>query len=121
VIPSVYAQQSEDDLNLLYSKALEAIEQQMYEQAIGYHEAVLEIEPDNGAALNKTGYSLSSFERYKEAIQYYDKALAIDPNDTCIIFSNETSTLALLKAWRPLGHFDIGSLRSIIPRCYMGS
>jgi tetratricopeptide (TPR) repeat protein len=40
----------------------------MYEQAIEYPEALLEIEPDNGAALNKRGYSLCSLERYKEAI-----------------------------------------------------
>ena len=86
---SAHAQVSfEQDLNSLYSKALEAIEQDKYQEAIVYLDNVLDIDPDNVTALNKTGYSLNNLERYEEALGYYDKALAIEPNDTDVLDSN---------------------------------
>src|SRR5688500_10116157 len=58
--PPSNLEEEDDDVNSLYSKGLEGIEQQMYEEAIGYLETVLAIQPDNVTALNNTGDSLSN-------------------------------------------------------------
>jgi tetratricopeptide (TPR) repeat protein len=78
--PQSNLEEEEEEVNSLYSNALEAIEQGMYEEAIGYLDAILAIEPDNVLALNKTGYSLYNLGRLDEAIGYYDRALAVEPN-----------------------------------------
>src|SRR5215217_3492122 len=88
--PPSNLEEDDDDVKSLYSKGLEAIEQQMYEEAIGYVEAVLAIDPDNVTALNNTGYSLSYLERYEEAIGSFDNALALESATTAA-----TATTAL--------------------------
>jgi tetratricopeptide (TPR) repeat protein len=95
VIPSVNAQNSEEDVISLNSKALEAINQGRYQEAIEYLDGALAIDPNDVNALYLKGTALSSLGMNQEAIEYFDRVLAIDPNDVDAL-TNKGVTLGSL-------------------------
>lgn len=63
----------------LYDTAVERVEQENYEAAVGLLEQVVEAEPENADAWNYLGFSLRKLNRVDEAFAAYDQALRIDP------------------------------------------
>jgi len=104
--PPSNLEEDDDDVKSLYSKGLEAIEQQMYEEAIGYVEAVLAIDPDNVTALNNTGYSLSNLGRCEEALAYYDRILAVQSNHVGALIGICDALYYLERYEEAIGSFD---------------
>ena len=98
IMPAVNAQSSGEDVDSLYSKALDTMDQDRYEEAIGYLDTILNVEPNNVDALTAKGDVLYDLERYQEAIGYYDKALAIDPNYVDALY-NKGVTLQNLRKY----------------------
>ena len=63
-----------------YDKAVRAIKNEKYRDAIGYLANVLAEDPKNAGALNYLGYSHRKLGDFKNAITYYKRALNIDPD-----------------------------------------
>jgi tetratricopeptide (TPR) repeat protein len=83
--PEAQPEQPEEDIYLLYSRAYEAYEQGMYEQALQDYDRALAIEPNNVYALSNKGLALYNLGNYQEAINQYDRALAIEPNNVEVL------------------------------------
>ncbi|HLB72154.1 MAG TPA: tetratricopeptide repeat protein, partial [Candidatus Methanoperedens sp.] len=63
-----------------------------YEEAIGYFNRSLEIDPRNSTAWNNKGLALSKLGRIDETISCYDKALEINSGDH-VVLNNKGSAL----------------------------
>jgi tetratricopeptide (TPR) repeat protein len=106
IMPAVNAQSSGEDVDSLYSKALDAMDQDRYEEAIGYLDTILNVEPNNVDALTGKGDVLYDLERYPEAIEYIDKALAIEPNDTYALTSKADNLYDSGRAQEAIVYYD---------------
>ena len=67
---------------------------------------VLAIEPNDPAALNNKGNSISSARKISEAIRYYDRALAIEPNNTEVLNNKGASLSSPEKYEEAIGYYD---------------
>lgn len=77
-----------DDVRLLYTRALVAVELDRLEVAEADLRHALEVDPENAAALNALGYTLADrTERFEEAEQYIRAAYALQPEEASIIDS----------------------------------
>jgi tetratricopeptide (TPR) repeat protein len=65
------------NVDALYNKGLDLLDQYKHEEAIKYFDRVLAIEPDAVDALNNKGVALAELARYEQAVEYFDRALAI--------------------------------------------
>lgn len=106
LMPPAFAQNSKGDVNSYYSLAVEAIERGMYQEAVGYLDRVLAIEPDNVDALLKKGEALSYLGRYEEELQNYDRVLAIEPDNVDALFNKGGALLDLGKYEEAIEYFD---------------
>jgi tetratricopeptide (TPR) repeat protein len=52
-----------------------------YDEALGYYNKALNIDPKNSYAWYNKGMALCLLGKYKEAMEYYDKAIEIDPDN----------------------------------------
>jgi tetratricopeptide (TPR) repeat protein len=77
---SVAAQQNSEEDDLFF-RGNNVYQEDRYEEAIGYFDTALAIDPNYVDALYNIGLALDSLERYQEAIGYFDTALAIHPNE----------------------------------------
>ena len=107
IMPAGNAQNSGEDVDSLYSKALDTVDQGRYEEALSYLDAILNVEPNNVDALTGKGDVLYDLERYQEAIGYYDKALAIDPNYVDALNNKANALASLTDAVRPAFYTDL--------------
>ena len=98
--------QSEDDVDALFKKGLEAIIKQKYDEAIQYFDKVLEIDPKNVDALNNKGVSLGNLHKYDEAIQYFDKVLEIDPKNVDALNNKAAALIKLAKYDEAIQYLD---------------
>lgn len=81
-------QQTPDNTDLLYARALTAESLDMPQQAEADLKAVLDLEPDNANALNALGYTLADRnERLEEALGYIQKAVALLPDEPAVLDS----------------------------------
>lgn len=71
---------SNDDLELLFNKAINSFQIGEFEQAISYLDQILEIDPNNLDALRGKGSALFELGRIEEAVTYFDNVLETDPN-----------------------------------------
>ena len=70
-----------DDVVALKNKGDALYDLGQYQEAIGYYDKVLAIDPNDVYALINKGSALDDLGQYEQAIEYYDKVLAIDPNN----------------------------------------
>ena len=77
-ILAVSAESSETEE--LFSKAMEQINEGRFDDALIYLDSILELDPNQLAALSNKGGVLIELEKYEEAIEYLDRALEINPN-----------------------------------------
>jgi Tfp pilus assembly protein PilF len=63
-----------------YDKAVRAVKNKEYRDAIRYLTIVLADDPRNADALNYMGYSHRKLGDFTKAITYYTQALSVDPN-----------------------------------------
>jgi tetratricopeptide (TPR) repeat protein len=76
------------NVDLLYTRAMLYADQQQYQAMENDLRKILEIDANNGMALNALGYTLADRgERLEEAIGLIKKALALKPNDAAILDS----------------------------------
>jgi tetratricopeptide (TPR) repeat protein len=68
-------------IDTLVKKADQLSDEYRYDEAMGYYDKVLGIQPNNTHTLNNKDLALDYLGRYNEAIQYYDKVLEIDPSN----------------------------------------
>lgn len=108
IMPAVNAQNSGEDVDSRYSKALDTVDQGRYEEAISYLDAIITVEPNNVDALTEKGDVLYDLERYQEAIGYYDKALAIDPNYVDALNNKANALASLTEDLKPAFYTDSG-------------
>ncbi len=74
-----------DDINLLYARAMVAEKQGNLEKLEEDLNRILELDPENAAALNALGYTLADrTDRYQEALELISKAIALKPDDPAI-------------------------------------
>ncbi len=79
---------AEDNVDLLYARAMTRIQAGDIEAAISDLRAVLDQDPDNAHALNALGYTLANnTDRYAEAEELIRKAYAQLPEDPAVIDS----------------------------------
>jgi tetratricopeptide (TPR) repeat protein len=57
-----------------------------YEAALKPYGRVLELDPNNYAALYNTGYALAALRRYGEALEHFERALGVKPDDAMALF-----------------------------------
>ncbi len=77
-----------DDLNLLYTRAMQAEKRDDLAQMEKDLRAILKREPDNAMALNALGYTLSDrTTRYAEAKELIEKAHQLNPEDPAVLDS----------------------------------
>lgn len=81
-----------------YDNGLNLVKEKKYEEAIGYFDKALAIEPDNLNACNDKGNALYSLGKYEESIKYYDKILEKDRN-AAVIWCSKGNALAFLKKY----------------------
>jgi tetratricopeptide (TPR) repeat protein len=91
------------DVFSLHSRAYEAFQQGMYDQAIGYLDQILAIDPNDVDALGEKDIVLDALGRFEEAIQYFDRVLAIDPNHILSLDAKEAAREALQNPFRLFG------------------
>ena len=82
--------ESQDNVDDLFKKGLEATFKHKYDEAIQYFDKVLEINPKNVDALNNKAAALIKLAKYDEAIQYLDKILEIDPKNAVALSNKKT-------------------------------
>ena len=58
-----------------------------YDEALGYFDKALELDPKDANACYNKGLALYNLERYDEALGYFDKALELDPKDANACYS----------------------------------
>jgi len=99
-----------NEVNALYMRAMVYAELLQYEIMERDLRKVIELQPDNSAALNALGYTLADQnDRLEEATNLIEKAYALSPNDPAIIDSlgwlkyrmgdNDTALSLLKKAY----------------------
>ncbi len=77
-----------DNTELLYARSLLNEKRKDLTGAESDLRQLLSLEPDNAAALNALGYSLTvNTKRFDEALELIEKAIALKPNDPAIIDS----------------------------------
>jgi len=76
-----FADELDDALLLTLSKE--------YDEAIIIYDKILEIAPDNVAALSGKASVLNILGKYDEALAYFDKALEIEPSNLGALFGKE--------------------------------
>lgn len=69
-----------------------------FPEACAIYDKILREDPQNVAALNNKGYSLSKLNDYSAALACYDSALAISPNDKTLL-TNKISSLRKMKRY----------------------
>jgi tetratricopeptide (TPR) repeat protein len=106
VIPSVIAQNSEEDVDSLRSKATEAYINSRYQEAIEYLDRALAIEPYDPSILSSKGLALAHLGRYEEAIEYYDRALAIQPNNVYALNNKANALVSSIEPVEPVVYYD---------------
>lgn len=63
----------------LLTRALELLEEGLYEEALEACEQAIKIAPDDAEAWLKKGNALADLGRHEEALEAYDQAIKIDP------------------------------------------
>ncbi|HET7307032.1 MAG TPA: tetratricopeptide repeat protein [Gammaproteobacteria bacterium] len=77
-----------DDTGLLYARSMLAEQTGHHQQALGDVKRVVQLEPENTAALNALGYMLTEHsQHYQRARQYIKQALSYSPHNAAIIDS----------------------------------
>ncbi|MBU2985303.1 tetratricopeptide repeat protein [Saccharophagus degradans] len=77
-----------DSVNLLYSRAMLYTQLDNLARAEADFTQILELRPDNAAALNALGYTLADrTDRLDEAYNYISRALSLNPDDPAILDS----------------------------------
>ena len=94
------------EIDTFLETAKNSYNQQKYDEAIQNYDKVLQIEPNNTAALVNKGLASSDLNRYDEAIQYYDKALHIEPNDTDALINKGTALYDLERYDESIQYYD---------------
>lgn len=80
--------QTPDSINLLYSRAMLYTQLDDLGQAERDFKRIIELRPNNAAALNAFGYTLADrTDRYEEAYNYISRALKITPKDPAVLDS----------------------------------
>ena len=85
------------DVNDLLQKGLELNNASRYNEAIPYFDKVLEIDPNNMAALSNKGSALLQDHKYNESISYFDKVLKIDPKNVAALSNKAGAFMKLGK------------------------
>jgi tetratricopeptide (TPR) repeat protein len=81
-------QEYPDNVDIRYSRAMLLDTEGNTDKAVQDLTRVLELEPDNAAALNALGYILTvRTDRLEEARQYIERALSLDPENPAILDS----------------------------------
>jgi len=107
VIPATLASaESQDNVDALLKKGLEATFKHKHDEAIQYFDKVLEIDPKNIDALNNKGVSLGNLHKYDEAIQYFDKVLETDPKNIDVLNNKAAALIKLAKYDEAIQYFD---------------
>lgn len=107
---SAALEQLPENPDLLYARALAAVELDRIDQAEADLRTVLEQEPDNAAALNALGYTLvDETERYQEGLALIERAYELAPESPAIIDS-------MGWAYYKLGDYD--TARSYLEQAY---
>jgi tetratricopeptide (TPR) repeat protein len=76
------------DEELLYSRALAAEKVERLDILEQDLTALIEVNPNNGQALNALGYTLADrTDRHQEALAYIERAIALLPNDAAVLDS----------------------------------
>jgi len=75
-------------VDLLYARAMTAVRAERLELAEQDLRAIIQRDPENAAALNALGYTLSDrTDRQREAVRLIERALALDPDNPAILDS----------------------------------
>ena len=104
VIPSTFA--SYHQVQALFEKGFEALQNGEFAKAISFFDQVLEIDPNYVPALNNKGSALRILGMYEEAIVYFDKALEIDPNDVKALYNKGNALSDLEKYEEAIVSYD---------------
>jgi tetratricopeptide (TPR) repeat protein len=70
-----------------------------FENALGWYDKAIGINPNHADALNNKGLALHKLENYEEAIKCFDKAINIDRN-YANAFYNKANTLDILEKYQ---------------------
>ena len=70
-----------NNIDDLIRKGKEKLEEGKFEDALGYFEQALLLDPQNPELWNDKGVALRSIGRYDEAIECFNKSLELDPRD----------------------------------------
>lgn len=68
-------------IDVLVEKGNSLLNEGKFEDALGYFEQALLLDPNNPELWNHKGIALRSIGRYNEAIECFNKSLEIDPRD----------------------------------------
>ena len=98
--------ESQDNVDDLFKKGLEATFKHKYDEAIQYFDKILEIDPKNVDALNNKGVSLGNLHKYDEAIQYFDKVLEINPKNVDALNNKAAALIKLAKYDEAIQYLD---------------
>jgi len=85
-----------------------------WDEAIAANESIIEMTPNDIAALNRLGKALTEKGSYKEAIEAYNKALGVDPKN--MIARKNLRRLSLLKDKKPA---PAGDRPKAVPRTFI--
>lgn len=81
-------EQSPDDTDLLYTRAMREFERGNVEAMMAQMRDIIAREPDNAAALNALGYTLATTTpHYDEALELIERAHALEPESPAILDS----------------------------------
>ena len=67
--------------SVLFYKGLATDNKGKYEEAIGYYDRAIELNPNNAGTYNNRGVAKYELGQYHEAIVDYDKAIELNPNN----------------------------------------
>jgi len=85
---AVALEQSPDDVDLLYTRAMREFERGNVETMITQMHDIIVRDPDNAAALNALGYTLATTtDQYDEALDLIERAHALEPQSPAILDS----------------------------------
>ncbi|MEK0320847.1 MAG: tetratricopeptide repeat protein [Nitrosopumilus sp.] len=70
-----------DKIQDLVSKGQSFLKDGKYDDALGFFEQALLLNPDDPDLWNNKGITLRSMGRYEEAMECFNKSLKIDPRD----------------------------------------